>query len=190
MKQMSLSGRIPVLTFHAETLERNLMEHPEVQVLVFEEHFPLSVAQMLVIRDWWQGTTRRAVIAFGSGNGFCWDPSLAESQPCARSFPGVFELIGLKQEKVPQLDSDEPIAIADVSRVRRSAFLNATDLQDIHKIANVRRVFGSRASVFGTKRNIKRRRSRWLPNGEIGIPWRCSAASGWPKALRVPPKRR
>ena len=61
-KYMASKAHIPMLTFHAETLERELEDHPEVQVLVFEEHFPLTAEQMLVIRKWWQGMEKRAAI--------------------------------------------------------------------------------------------------------------------------------
>lgn len=148
-RRMAFETHMPMLTFHAETLAENLASYPEVRVLVFEEHFPLTVEQMLVIRNWWQGPERRAVVAFGAGVGFSADPRLPGEQPCARSFPGVFELIGLKQEDEDyQFVSTTPVAVRDVSRVRRSAFLDGDLSGGLTKVANVRRVFGSRANVL------------------------------------------
>lgn len=148
-KQMAFNAHIPMLTFHAETLEKDLADHPEVRVLVFEEHFPLTVEQMRVIREWWQGPEKRSVIAFGAGVGFSANLDEPGEQPCAKSFPGVLELIGLKQEEEEfQFETGTALAIRDVSRVRRAAFLGNNGLGDIKKVANVRRVFGSRANIL------------------------------------------
>lgn len=148
-KQLAFEAHLPMLTFHAETLARNLADHPEVRVLIFEEHFPLSVEQMMVINNWWQGPDRRAMIAFGSGVGYSSDVALAGEQPCAGSFPGVFELIGLRQDEEDlQYETGAKLAVRDVSRVRRSAFLDGDISDSLLRIANVRRVFGSRADVL------------------------------------------
>jgi hypothetical protein len=147
-KRMAFNAHIPMLTFHAETLEQQLLEHPEVQVLVFEEHFPLTVEQMSVIRSWWEGTHKRAVVAFGAGVGISADVNMPGGQPCGVAFPGVLELIGLRQEEVLQYVSDDPLPLRDVSRVRRSAFLEGLDFPAVRTVANVRRVFGSRANVL------------------------------------------
>lgn len=147
-KEMAFEARVPMLTFHAETLERDLEEHPEVQVLVFEDHFPLSVDQMMVIKRWWQSTERRAAVAFGSGIGLSSDVNTPGRQPSAQSFPGIMELIGLRQEEDLQIIATEPITLRDVSRVRRSAFLGEELPTNLTRIADVRRVFGSRANVL------------------------------------------
>ena len=147
-KHMAFEAHLPMLTFHADTLDQNLAEHPEVQVLVLDEHFPLSPEQMMAIRRWWEGRAKRSVVAFGAGLGFVSDVNSPGVQPCVRSFPGVFELIGLKQEDRPQYESGQPLVLRDVSRIRRSAFLGDDTSLDIAKITNVRRVFGSRANVL------------------------------------------
>lgn len=149
-KQMAFHAHVPMLTFHAETLAEDLANHPEVRVLVFEEHFPMTVEQMMVIRNWWQGPERRAAVAFGSGVGFSASSDLPREQPFACSLPGILELIGLRQEEDDlQYVSETPLVVRDVSRVRRSAFLAGAGIGDgITSIANVRRVFGSRANVL------------------------------------------
>ena len=148
-KQMALNSHLPMLTFYAETLERDLSEHPEVRVLIFEEHFPLSIDQMMIIRDWWQtGNEKRAMLAFGSGIGFSADVNLPGGRPIAQALPGVFEMIGLKQDDELQIDVNSHFSLQDVSRVRRSAFLGDNAALKIKKIANVRRIFGSRANVL------------------------------------------
>ncbi|MEN6415989.1 MAG: hypothetical protein ABFD49_05590, partial [Armatimonadota bacterium] len=147
-KRMAFDAHIPMLTFHADTLDQDLKEHPEVQVLVFEEHFPLSAEQMLVIRNWFQSTVRRAVIAFGAGTGFSADPELPGSQPCASAFPGILKLIGIRQEEGLTINFDEPVELNDISRVRRSAFLTDDEPTTVKRVADVRRIFGSRASVL------------------------------------------
>jgi hypothetical protein len=148
-KGMAENAHVPMLTFRAETLQGSLSEHPEVRVLVFEEHFPLSVDQMLVIRDWWQGPDKRAIVTFASGLGLCADVDSPGACPCTRSLPGVLELIGLKQDPdEPVFAFDKPTKLRDVSRVRRSAFFQGNPDQTLSKVANVRRVFGSRATIL------------------------------------------
>ncbi len=148
VKHLLYKAHMPILTFFADTLEEDLARHPEVQVLVFEEHFPLTVEQMSVIRNWWQGTTRRAVIAFGSGLGYSSDISSPGLQPCVQSFPGVLDLIGLRQESKPQLSFKNEVQIKDTARIRRSAFLGDELTLKINAVANVRRIFGARANVL------------------------------------------
>lgn len=149
VKRLLYKSGLPVLTFHADTLDRDLAEHPEVQVLVFDEHFPTTVEQMMEIRKWWQGTEKRAVVAFASGLGYCADVEKPGLQPSSLSYPGIMELIGLKQEEDNvQFEADAPIQLRDVSRVRRSAFLGDDTAINTDKIANVRRIFGSRANVL------------------------------------------
>lgn len=147
-KQLAHAAHVPLLTFHGETLAQNLADHPEVQVLIFDGHFAQTVEQMSVISDWWEDMRKRAVMAFASGIGYAADPNLPGPRPCSQSLPGVFELIGLKQEDLPQYGGDAPIRIRDVARVRRSAFLGGDFDLPVNKVANTRRVFGSRAIVL------------------------------------------
>lgn len=145
-RYMAYEIHMPMLTFQADTLEQDLAAHPEVQVLVLEEHFPLSVDQMRVIRGWWNGSLKRAVVAFGLGEGCSVDsPGISPSAQC---YPGVLELIGLKHEDELVLRFNNPIALSDTSRVRRSAFFGEELPKTIKAVANVRRVFGSRANVL------------------------------------------
>ena len=148
-KGMATRAHMPLLTFHSESLQTSLAQHPEVRVLIFEEHFPMSVEQMLVIRDWWETPERRVIVAFASGEGLSADPGYPGARPCTQSLPGVLELIGLKQD-ADQLSyaHERPIGARDVSRVRRSAFLQSDTDTTFGKVADVRRVFGSRASIL------------------------------------------
>ncbi|MCX6344625.1 MAG: hypothetical protein NT018_06075 [Armatimonadetes bacterium] len=149
IKEMIFKEHLPILTFHAETLQQDLIDHPEVQVLVFDEHFPLTAEQMLVIRDWWQGSQKRAAVAFGLGQGFSADVSFPGVQPSAAAYPGMLELIGLKHDEEDLVVRfEQPIALNDVSRVRRSAFLGEDLAPRITAIAGLKRVFGSRANVL------------------------------------------
>lgn len=147
-KRLQLQGRMPMLTFFADTLEEDLARHPEVHLLVLEEHFPLTGDQMMAISHWWQSEEKRGVVAFGTGLGFCANPDSPDIRPSSDGCPGVFELIGLKQEEESQFIADQPIALRDVSRIRRSAFLRDHSHLGTNTIANVRRVFGSRATVL------------------------------------------
>ncbi len=147
-KRLQLRTGVPMLTFFADTLEEDLARHPEVQLLVLDEHFPLTSDQMMAISRWWQSAEKRGLVAFGKGLGFCADSDLPGIRPSCAACPGVFELIGLTQEDDPQYASDEPIRLRDVSRIRRSAFLGDDLTLPVKAIANVRRVFGSRASVL------------------------------------------
>lgn len=148
VKHMALKLHVPMLTFYADTLERDLAQHPEVQVLVLEEHFPLTTDQMTAISRWWQGPVKRAVVAFGAGLGYVADVESPGEHPCGRSFPGVLDLIGLRQEENPQIECDPPLLLHDVCRIRRSAFLGEQIGLQTGRVANVRRVFGSRAKVL------------------------------------------
>ncbi|MFQ3550196.1 MAG: hypothetical protein SNJ70_10655 [Armatimonadota bacterium] len=149
-RHIAFESHLPsALKFHANTLSQELELHPEVKVLVLEEHFPMSAEQMRVLRDWFESPGKHAIIAFGSGYGY--SPSVNEpgNKPCSRALPGVFELIGIKQEEdQPQVVFNEPVDLRDVSRVRRSAFLGDDTNIGVTKVANVRRLFGSRANVL------------------------------------------
>lgn len=147
-RRLQFESKMPMLTFFADTLEEDLQRHPEVQLLVLEEHFPLTPDQMMAISRWWQSEEKRSVVSFGTGLGFCADNGFPGLRPSNSACPGVFELIGLKQEDEPQYVSNEPIVLRDVSRIRRSAFLGDGMELPVNKIANVRRVFGSRATVL------------------------------------------
>lgn len=147
-KRLQFESHIGMLTFFADTLEEDLARHPEVQLLVLEEHFPLTPSQMMAISRWWQSEEKRSVVSFGTGLGFCADNEYPGLRPSNGACPGVFELIGLKQEDEPQYVSEKPIVLRDVSRIRRSAFLGDGMVLPVNVIANVRRVFGSRATVL------------------------------------------
>jgi len=147
-KRLQFEAGVPMLTFFADTLEEDLARHPEVQLLVLDEHFPLTSDEMMAISRWWQGAEKRGLVAFGNGIGFCADLDKPGLRPSCVACPGVFELIGLKQEERPQYVSDGPIKLRDVSRIRRSAFLGDHLTLPVNTIADVRRVFGSRASVL------------------------------------------
>lgn len=147
VRRMAFDAKIPVLTFQAETLEHDLAAHPEVRVLVFDEHFPLSAEQMMVIRDWWENNGKRAAISFGLGQGFSAAIEEPGLQPSGRAYPGMLELIGLKQDE-PVINFDEPAPLIDVSRVRKSAFLAADEPVKVNAVAGMRRVFGSRANLL------------------------------------------
>ncbi len=147
-KRLHFGAGVPMLTFFADTLEEDLARHPEVQLLVLDEHFPLTSDQMMAISRWWQGAEKRGLIAFGDGQGFSADIEKPGLRPGSAACPGVFELIGLKQEDQGQYISDEPIKLRDVSRIRRSSFFGDELTLPSKTIANVKRVFGSRASVL------------------------------------------
>lgn len=148
VKQFSFNSHIPFLTFHAETLAEDLAKHPETQVLILEEHFPLNREQMMMISNWWEVKAKSAIVAFGSGVGYSDDVNLPDAQPVASALPGVLELIGLKQENELQYNCDAPVNLRDVARVRRSAFLGENTSLNIDKVANLRRIFGSRANIL------------------------------------------
>lgn len=147
-KRLQLQGRLPMLTFFADTLEEDLARHPEVQLLILDEHFPLNPNEMMAISRWWQSAEKRGVVAFGTGLGFCANVEMPGLRASSAGCPGVFELIGLKQEEEPQFTSEQPMVLRDISRIRRAAFLGNDLTLPINTIANVRRVFGSRASVL------------------------------------------
>lgn len=147
-KRLMFDAKIPMLTFFADTLEEDLARHPEVQLLILDEHFPLTPKQMTAISRWWQGAEKRGLVAFGTGLGFCADVDKPGLRPSCGACPGVFEITGLAQQDEPQYVSDQPIKLRDVARIRRSAFLGDDLTLPVNKIANVRRVFGSRASVL------------------------------------------
>lgn len=156
VKHLTLRYHVPVLTFHAETLKEDLARHPEVRVLIFDEHFPLTREQMAVLRDWWKvqpkreqrREQRRAVVAFVSGLGYSAEEGVAGAVPSARSLPGLMDLVGLKQvEDAPQIAVDKPVKLRFSARVHRIAFLGDEAVVDARSLANVRRAFGSAGDV-------------------------------------------
>lgn len=148
VRRLQLERGVPVLTFFADTLKQDLARHPEVQLLILEEHFPLTSQQMSAISQWWRSEEMRGLVAFGTGLGFCADVNYPGVRPSSAACPGVFELIGLKQEDTPQFISDEPITLKDVARIRRASFLGDDLRLNTSEVANVRRVFGSRAGIL------------------------------------------
>ena len=146
--KMASSIKQPILVFYAETLKADIARHPEVKVLVIEEHFPINLENMMVIRDWWQSNEKQAVIAFGSGEGFSAEMDMPGLQPSAKAFPGVLELIGLSQAEPRQIVLNEKLVLDDVSRIKRSSCLGDELEFEVSGIANLRRVFGSRANVL------------------------------------------
>lgn len=148
-RKLAFDYHVPMLTFHAETLDKHLAEHPEVRVLIFDDHFPLTKAQLAVLRSWWRPYEHRAVVFFASGLGFAADPNVPGAVPSAQAYPGMLDMVGLAQyESAPQLILDKPTVVRYVSRVRRKAFLGENTTLNLGAIANVKHVFGSRAEVL------------------------------------------
>ncbi|MDH7601537.1 MAG: hypothetical protein QHI38_05240 [Armatimonadota bacterium] len=148
-KELAFNHGVPMLTFHADTLSEDLAAHPEVRVLVFDEHFPLNRDQFAALRRWWKPYERRAAVLFASGLGFAAGTDIPGAVPSTLAHPGLLELMGLKQaEEAPQLPTKTPLTLAYVSRVRRKAFLGESAVLDTDVVANVKRAFGSRADVL------------------------------------------
>ncbi|MGQ9454713.1 MAG: hypothetical protein ACUVRS_06230 [Armatimonadota bacterium] len=149
IKHLTLRYHMPVLTFHAETLSDDLARHPEVRVLIFDEHFPLTREQVAVLRGWWTRDNRRAVVVFVSGLGYSAEEGTAGAVPSVRSLPGLMELAGLRQvEDAPQIVLDRPVALRFSAGMHRIAFLGDEVVVDARNLANVRRVFGSVTDVI------------------------------------------
>ncbi|NLN74704.1 MAG: hypothetical protein GX139_00120 [Armatimonadetes bacterium] len=148
VRQLHIEHGTPVLTFFADTLEADLARHPEVQLLIMEEHFPLTYSQLMAVGRWWRRGENRGIVAFGAGLGFCADVDYPGLRPSNVACPSVFELLNLKQDDPPQYILDEPVKLRNVSRIRRGAFLGDEVQLNVNSVSNVHRVFGSRASVL------------------------------------------
>lgn len=141
--------RRPMLTLYADTLLQNLASHPEVQVLIFDEHFPLTPAQAMAVRKWWLARPDRAIIVFAGGSGHSTDLEKPGEQSAAEAFPGVLEALGVREE------SDDPILHEDLSlnyvaKVKRSSFLGGGMNLGSVRCAPINRIFGSGSTVLYT----------------------------------------
>lgn len=85
--------KFPVHTFYAESIAECFNRNPQVQVLVFNEYFPLTKEEVDLVEQWWTAKPNRFLIYFGSGNGYSpnsdrkgWNPDILESPYILRLF--------------------------------------------------------------------------------------------------------
>jgi hypothetical protein len=96
--------KFPVHTFYAESIEQCLTRNPQVQVLIFNEYFPLTKSEVELVEKWWSEKPNRMLLYFGSGNGYSpnsdrkgWNPDILESPYILRLF-GIEPPIETKTE--------------------------------------------------------------------------------------------
>lgn len=151
VKQLMFDEKLPVHTLYAETLAQNLESSPELRVIILEEHFPLTIGEARVLKQWWQARPGRAVLVFGSGLGFCADPEQPGARPMNQSFAEILQTLGVSLRPQSQVETVGGIVdMVYVSKVRRTAFLGESMEVATDSIANLERVFGSRSVALYT----------------------------------------
>lgn len=160
--------RRPLLTLYADTLLENLESHPEVQVMVFDEHFPLTAAQAEAVHKWWLARPDRAIVLFSGGSGFSADISKPGIQPASEAFPELLSALGIKEEEETTIVHND-LTLNYVAKVKRSRFLD-----DSMKLGNVRtaainRIFGSGANTLYTDDNHRPVIVEMRQKGSLGL---------------------
>ncbi|MDO8684536.1 MAG: hypothetical protein Q7N50_13790 [Armatimonadota bacterium] len=148
-KRLMFEEKTPMRMLYADSLAKNLEDSPELQVVILDERFPISIAQAQILRHWWQSAPGRAIIIFGSGLGYSADEDRPGLCPLIQAFWEILQTIGVRQKSQPQVDVPGGKArLRHVSRVMRTAFIDDGSEVPVDKIANVERIFGSRSSVL------------------------------------------
>lgn len=170
MRQFLFVDDFPALTFSAEAIEQHLAMNPHVSILVLEEHFPLTLAQMLFLEKWWTQDTGKAIIVVGGGMGYSADPDKPGLQPISEAFPGLLAKIGIKQ------DSPGSISITDGANVllkwiccKHSPLLSEEIVLNNATIANVHRVFGSHNTVVYSDPEDRPIIAKWASGKSLGF---------------------
>ena len=170
MRQFIVEDNHPALTFSAESIEQHLAMSPQVRILVLEEHFPLTVAQINVLEKWWIQSSGRAIIIVGSGKGYSADPDKPGMQPISEAFPGLLTKIGIRQ------DTHSSINIPDGTGLFLKRVCNEHNplpsdgiVLNGATIANVHRVFGSHNTVMYSDHEDRPIIAKWTSGKSLGF---------------------
>ncbi|MCX7919136.1 MAG: hypothetical protein N3A72_05915 [bacterium] len=87
--------KFPIHTFYAETIAECLKLNPQVQVLIFDEYFPLTKEEVLIVEQWWNAQPNRMLIYFGSGNGYSPHSNRIGLHPDILEAPYILGLFGI-----------------------------------------------------------------------------------------------
>ena len=148
-RHLLFERKMPIRTLYADALANSLEDNPDLRLLIMEEHFPLSIAQAQVLKQWWTSGPGRAVAIFGAGLGYSADEDRPGESSLAHVFPDILHTVGVRPLAKPQATAVGGKArLKYVGRVMRSSFLPDGLEIDVDKIANVERVFGSRSVVL------------------------------------------
>jgi hypothetical protein len=148
-KQLLFTEKLPMRLVHADALAKSLESNSELQLIVMEEHFPLSIAQAQILRQWWNAAPGRGILIFGSGVGYSADNDRPGEQPLAQAFSEIFQMLGVRQTS----DIRIPVAggklrLKHIARTVKTAFLGEHSEIETDAIASVERIFGSRSVVL------------------------------------------
>ena len=150
--ELLLNFKLPLRSFNSDNLTADLEQNPDVTVLVLDERNPIKAANMDIIKNWLKSDIKRSVIAFGNGKGYSADNPKPGNCYTSEAFPGLFELIGLKDGESKTLKSDKPWELSEISKIKRGTFLRDETTLIGSDICDVRRVFGSRSiSLYETQ---------------------------------------
>lgn len=150
--ELLINFKLHLRSFNSESLATDLEKNPDVTVLVLDERNPITAAKMILIKNWLKSDIKRSVIAFGNGKGYSADNPKPGNCYTSEAFPGLFELIGLKDGEIKTLKSDKPWRLEEISKVKRGTFLKDEMTLKGSDICDVRRVFGSRSiSLYETQ---------------------------------------
>lgn len=149
LKHMEFTEKWPVITLSADAISEHLAANPQLRLLLLEEHFPLTEQQVKVILNWWTAEAGRALVVVSGGQGLSADPDRPGLQPASEAFPGLMEHIGLITEIPSCTGFEEPKELVLKQAGPEYGLRSFEDMKvKISSIANIRRIFGSHASVL------------------------------------------
>lgn len=154
--------KAPVLTFTADALEVQLKTNPQVNMLILEEHFPLTSEQMSTVIEWWKAEPGRAILAVGSGLGFSANPDKPGAQPLSEAFPGLLKHIGIEQLDPPTVGVKGGVVTLKAGIGPKPLIPSQGLSIDVSQIANVRRVFGSGARQIYSDQHSRPLITEWI----------------------------
>ena len=90
-------SKVPTLTLYADTLIKGLKQAPEIQTLVLFEEYPLSMKEILFLKQWISSDSRRRLVLFARGRGQTYNLKHSPFQYNDRPTE-LMELFGLKTD--------------------------------------------------------------------------------------------
>ncbi len=115
--------KYPALTFFADTLSESLQRHPETQLLIFGEYFPIPPDEINLIEEWLNADPSHRILYIGARNGYRYAPDALyhdfEHRP-----PEMLRLFGCETDKKVRTSSPgEYVRLELATTVAADAFL-------------------------------------------------------------------
>ena len=113
---------IPMKTFYSESISECLDRNPDVQILIFNEYFPLTDKEVKIVEKWWEEKPGRTILYFGTGNGYSVDERNSGE---SHRTPEILHLFGIKSNYfVEQVTRDFGIDMEFIGKNIQNHFLD------------------------------------------------------------------